>query len=89
MERFLYLLLQPLKDFWAGFVAFIPNLMAMFLIVVIGLMTAWLVNLLLMRVFKAIDFDAWCDRVGLTAIIRKGDIWSSLLHIGTAMNERE
>ncbi|MEK7825764.1 MAG: hypothetical protein AAB266_05005, partial [Nitrospirota bacterium] len=53
----------------------VPNLMAMLLILLAGILSARLVYLLLLRVFKTINFDTWCDRAGLTAVIRKGDVW--------------
>ncbi|HLF86490.1 MAG TPA: hypothetical protein VI584_05355, partial [Nitrospiria bacterium] len=75
MERFIDLLFQPFKEFWKGFEAFVPHLIAMLLILLVGILAARLVYLLLLRVFKTINFDTWCDRAGLTAIIRKGDVW--------------
>ncbi|MEK7280541.1 MAG: hypothetical protein AAB090_07840 [Nitrospirota bacterium] len=75
MERFIDLLFQPFNDFWKGFAALVPNLMAMLLILLAGILSARLVYLLLLRVFKTINFDTWCDRAGLTAVIRKGDVW--------------
>lgn len=75
MERFIDLMFQPFKEFWKGFAAFAPNLIAMLLILLAGILLARLFYLLVLRVFKTINFDTWCDRVGLTAIIRKGDVW--------------
>lgn len=48
----------------------------MLFILILGVIFAWIVRLILLRVFKVINFDIWCDRVGLTAIIRKGDVWA-------------
>lgn len=76
MENFIELLFEPLNEFWRGCVLFIPSLLAMLLIVILGFLFAWVVRGLLLRVFRIINFDSWCDKAGLTAVIRKGDVWS-------------
>ncbi|MBI5286510.1 MAG: hypothetical protein HY878_02830 [Deltaproteobacteria bacterium] len=76
MENFMDILVQPFKEFWAGFVAFVPRFFAMLLIVIAGLLFAWVVKVAILRLFKGINFDVWCDKVGLTAVIRKGDVWA-------------
>mgnify|MGYP001559672338 FL=1 len=75
MENFIHVLLDPLKDFWAGFIVFVPKFIAMFIIFAGGVIIAWALKLLLLRTLLAANFDAWADKAGLTAIIRKGDIW--------------
>jgi hypothetical protein len=75
MEKFSEILLQPFRDFWTGFIKFMPNLMAMVIIIIAGLVFARLIRLVILRALRVINYDAWSDRVGLTAIIRKGDIW--------------
>jgi hypothetical protein len=75
MENFMHVLLDPLKDFWAGFIVFVPKFIAMFIIFAGGVIIAWALKLLLLRTLLAANFDAWADKAGLTAIIRKGDIW--------------
>lgn len=76
MERFMNVLFQPLEDFWRGLISFVPNLMAMIFIFILGFLFALLIRVLLMRVLAIVNFDKWCDRVGLTALIRKGDVWT-------------
>ncbi|MCC6545162.1 MAG: hypothetical protein IT392_11825 [Nitrospirae bacterium] len=76
MENFMDLLLQPLRDVGMAFFEFVPNLLAMLIIFIAGFLFSWLIKLLILRFFRIINFDSWCDRVGLTAIIRKGDVWS-------------
>ncbi|MEK6682509.1 MAG: hypothetical protein AABY79_11165 [Nitrospirota bacterium] len=75
MENFIHVLLDPLKDFWAGFIVFVPKFIAMFIIFTGGVIIAWALKLLLLRTLLAANFDTWADKAGLTAIIRKGDIW--------------
>ena len=76
MEGFMDVLLQPLEDFWRGFISFVPNLLAMIFIFILGFLFAWVIRILLMRVLAVVNFDIWCDGVGLTALIRKGDVWT-------------
>ncbi|MDP2683360.1 MAG: hypothetical protein Q8P28_11310 [Deltaproteobacteria bacterium] len=76
MEKFGEILFQPFRDFWAWFVKFAPNLMAMLIIIIAGLIFAWLIRVVILRALRALNFDTWSDRAGLTALIRKGDVWA-------------
>ena len=76
MEKFSEILFQPFRDFWQWFVKFAPNLMAMLIIIIAGLILAWLIRLVMLRILRVINFDTWSDKVGLTALIRKGDVWA-------------
>ena len=76
MENFMDMLFEPINEFLRGFISFLPGLLAMLFILILGLIFAWIVRIVLLRIFKVINFDIWCDRVGLTAIIRKGDVWA-------------
>lgn len=75
MEEFIQLILEPLKEVFRNFKAFIPNLMAMMIIIAAGLFLAWGVRKILLKFLKAVNFDSWSDRMGLTAAMRKGDLW--------------
>jgi len=77
MENFSELLLQPLENFWSGLAALLPNLLAMLIIIVGGLVVAWIVRVVLGKVLRMASFDVWCDRCGFTAILRKSDIRTS------------
>src|SRR3990172_5298161 len=72
MEGFVDVMFQPLEDFWRGFISFVPNLLVMIFIFILGFLFAWVIGILLKRVLAVVKFDIWCDRVGLTALIRKG-----------------
>ena len=76
MERFTTLILEPLNKLYENFITFFPNLLAMIVIVGVGFLVAWLVRRGMLRVMKALNFDAWADRMGLTAVLRKGDLWT-------------
>lgn len=76
MEKFLNLLLEPLHELLDKFVAFVPNLLAMLVILLIGLITARIARLVLVKSLTALHFDSWSDRMGFTKLMRKGDLWS-------------
>lgn len=76
MEGFLNLILEPIYEVYLKFKNFFPNVLAMLTIIIIGVFVAWLVKTVLLKFFKAIKFDSWCDRMGFTALLRKADLWS-------------
>ncbi|MGA8864376.1 MAG: hypothetical protein WBM09_04125 [Gallionella sp.] len=76
MEDFLNLILEPLKELFLKFKAFVPNLLAMLVILLLGIVIARIVKLLLVKFLIAIKFDSWSDRMGFTKLMRKGDMWS-------------
>lgn len=76
MEDFLNLILEPLDQLFIKFKVFLPNLLAMLVIIAAGFITAYLVRLALVKFLAAISFDSWSDRMGITRLLRKGDLWS-------------
>ncbi|MHB8949118.1 MAG: mechanosensitive ion channel family protein [Rhodoferax sp.] len=76
MTEFLNLIFEPLQEVFLNFKIFLPNLLAMFVILLLGLVLAKLIRLILVKALNAINFDSLCDRVGMTALMRKGDLWS-------------
>lgn len=77
MENFSELIFQPLEKFWSGLMTFVPNLLAMLIIFVGGVVIAWISRVIVQKVLGVANFDAWCDRAGFTAILRKADIWAT------------
>jgi len=72
---FLNLILEPLQDMFLKFKAFIPSLLAMLVILLLGILLAKLLRLVLLKFLLAIKFDSWSDRMGFTTLMRKGDLW--------------
>ena len=60
------------NKFLAKVITFVPNLLAMVTILIIGFLIAWIVRILLLRFLKAIQFDKVSERWGLTHILSKG-----------------
>jgi len=73
---FLNLILEPLQEVFSKFKAFVPNLLAMLAILVLGIVLARLLKFILVKSLIAINFDSWSDRMGFTALMRKGDLWA-------------
>ena len=63
---------DSLNKFLAKVITFVPNLLAMITILIIGFLIAWIVRILLLRFLKAIQFDKVSERWGLTHILSKG-----------------
>lgn len=76
MAEFLELILEPLQEVFLKFKEFLPNLLAMIVILVAGILLARLVRLMLVKSLNAINFDSWSDRIGMTTLMRKGGLWS-------------
>lgn len=75
MQDFLRLFWQPIKELFFKFREFAPNILAMLLIILVGLLLARLFRAVLRRFLKIVKFDSWSDRMGLTAVMRKADLW--------------
>ncbi len=76
MEDFLNLILEPLKELFLKFKVFVPNLLAMLVILFIGVLLALALKRILVKFLTAVNFDSWSDRMGFTKLMRKGDMWS-------------
>lgn len=75
MMEFLNLILEPLQEVFQKFRDFLPNLLAMLVILLLGFLLARLLRFLLVKFLLAIEFDNWSDRMGFTTLMRKGDLW--------------
>lgn len=76
MTDFLNLILEPLQEMFLKLQAFLPNLLAMLVILALGILLAKLIKVILVKSLIAINFDSWSDRMGFTTLMRKGDLWS-------------
>lgn len=76
MENFLNLIFEPIKALFSKLDIFLPNLLAMFVIILLGISLAMIIRKILLKFLLAIKFDSWSDRMGFTKLMRKGDMWS-------------
>jgi hypothetical protein len=57
--------------------SFLPNLLAMATILIVGFLTAWIVKLLLVRFLRILQFDRVSEQWGLSRALSKGGVTSS------------
>ena len=76
MENFLDLILEPLKGLFLKFSIFVPNFLAMLVILFIGIILALIIRRFLAKFLATFNFDGWSDRMGFTKLMRQGDLWS-------------
>lgn len=75
MDTFLTLITEPFMEMYQRLRAFLPNLFAMATILILGSAFCILVRVTLRKLLLALKFDSWCDRMGLTVLMRKGNVW--------------
>jgi hypothetical protein len=76
MEDFFNLILEPLTELFVKFKMFVPNFLAMVVILLVGILAAYLIKRSLVKLLSTINFDSWSDRMGFTKLMRQGDMWS-------------
>ncbi len=76
MNEFLTLLLEPFRAVFDGFMQVAPNILAMLTIFIGGMIVARIIRFALRKLLIAVKFDSWSDRMGLTGMMRKGDLWT-------------
>lgn len=76
MNEFLDLILEPLQALFLKIKIFLPNLLAMLVILVLGIVMAKIIRIILVKSLNAVNFDSWSDRMGFTKLMRKGDLWA-------------
>lgn len=76
MEDFINLILEPLAELFTKFKMFVPNFLAMVVILLAGILVAYLLKRSLVKLLSTINFDSWSDRMGFTKLMRQGDMWS-------------
>ncbi len=64
-------IIEPLRDALLRLEAFLPNLLTGVIVFVAGLLVAWLVKLLVVKLFKLFKLDAVFTRAGLTDALQK------------------
>jgi hypothetical protein len=60
---------------------FLPNLLAMITILIVGFFVAWVLKVILLRVLKAIQFDRVSERWGFSQVFSKGGMPYSPTHL--------
>ena len=70
-------LLGPLELLGRQVLAVLPNVLAMGVILLGGLFTAWAFGSIVERLFRVIGFDHLCDRLGMNAALQPAQLAAS------------
>lgn len=62
---------EPLKDFLQKLAHFLPNFFSALIVLAIGLLLAWAVKMVIVKLFKLLKFDALSVRMGASEILKK------------------
>lgn len=62
---------EPLKDFLQKLAHFLPNFFSALIVFAIGLLLAWAVKILIVKLFKLLKFDALSVRLGVSETLKK------------------
>ncbi len=74
MMTFQTLLLDPFKGMFAQVIEFVPTLITLFFVLIIGLLLTKFVHMILGRLVKELKFDRLFDTIGLSDLLKKGGI---------------
>lgn len=74
MDKFIKAVAGPLKVFFNEAMAFLPHLAGMIIMLVAGLVIAWLVRGLAARLLRAVGFNTWSDKSGLGSVLTKAEV---------------
>lgn len=70
-------IIESFNKFLGKVITFLPNLLAMITILIIGFAIAWIVKKILLFFLKAVQFDRVSERWGLTLLLFQGGVTSS------------
>lgn len=76
MDRFLNEMGDHLSNFLSQMLDLIPDLLVILFIMIAGFITAFVIRFILIRVFKALNFDKWSEAVGFSTALRNSRISS-------------
>lgn len=71
MERITDRISDYLGTFWEKLMEFIPDMLVIVIIIVLGFIAAALFNYLFQKGLRALKFDVWSEEIGLTTALRK------------------
>lgn len=86
MMTFQTLVIDPFRGMLDQVIAFIPTLVTLFLILIIGLLFTKLVHYVVVRLFKELKIDRLADTIKLSDALKKGGISSFSDMVGSLVN---
>ena len=66
--------MQPVEQMWANVLGFLPTLVSVILILLVGWMFAMLAQKVITRFLKLARLDTVSEKIGIANILTKGDI---------------
>ncbi len=73
--------LEPVESMWVSIMGFLPTLISVIVILVVGWLLAALVQKIITRFFKLARLDSVSEKIGIANILTKGDINYTLSEI--------
>ncbi len=74
-------MLEAFREMMRRTALFFPKLMALLTFLMLGVVIGWLVKLLLIRIVKALRFDALCERMNLIPTLGKASVRQPASHL--------
>ncbi|MFQ5926743.1 MAG: hypothetical protein ACE5MH_04845 [Terriglobia bacterium] len=68
---------EPLRQLQEQLVEYLPNLFLAVLVLVVGLVFAWLAKEIVFRSLRALQFDRLCERLGVATVIERVGLYQS------------
>jgi hypothetical protein len=65
---------DPLERFFDKVLIFLPNLLSFVVILLIGIVIAWILKKICVRVLRAINLDKMCENAGTSSVLAKGGL---------------
>jgi hypothetical protein len=65
---------ESFRETMHGIAVFLPRIMVMLMLIVIGVLVGWIVKVLLLRVLRTLRLDAVSERVGLALALQRAGI---------------
>jgi len=72
--------LEPMQEFLKQLGAFLPHLGAMIVVLILGVLIAWVVKSAVFRLLTTAKFDQYCGRIGLSQALAKGGVRETPSH---------
>jgi hypothetical protein len=64
-------LTEPLKDFFQRIIKFLPNFLSALIIFVLGLVMAWIIKLIIVKILKLLHLDSLFSKMGISESLKK------------------
>lgn len=70
--------IEPLQRFVSKIAEFLPNLLIGMMLIILGILVAWLLKVIITRTTQILKIDRLAERIGVTQMLRKSGMMESL-----------